>query len=667
MKTKNIMQVAALAFLGLAASSCNDYLDKEPLSEVTEEYYFTDESHLLAYCDGLYTSVLPSWGNWSYGTYGDDCNTDNMTGITYDDKYVPGKWKTPDTDGTYSFSNITKINYFLDKVLPKYEAGEISGSEANIRHYIGEMYFMRAYAYFKMLQTYGDFPIVTTNLPDDRETLAAASQRYPRNEVARFILSDLDNAINYMSDTDKATTRINAITAQLIKSRVALFEGSWLKNFKGTPFVPGDDNWPGKKKDYNSGFSYQADSIDAEANWFFEQAIAAGDVVGKAMVGNLTQNTGVVPQTYGAALATLEAENPYLAMFGTLDLSDYPEVLLWRQYSKALGYTHFVVIAAQTGNYMNGTTRGMVESFPMANGLPIYAAGSGYAGDQTIADVRTGRHPELYVFLKEPGQLNVLIEGDGDHSNPVEEYPAILTNDSEHGYSTGYALRKGNNPDQAHCGNGACYTACPVFRGVEGMLNYIEAYYERYGNLGGNCDQYWRAIRARHTGMETDYHITIDATDMAKEALIDWGAYTAGQVLSDVTLYNIRRERRCELMAEGLRKMDLYRWRSLDQMCTTGYHLEGIHIWGTPMESWYDAETLASTISSRSLSEYLRPNEAQSSSEVMDGLKWNMAHYLTPLPIKEFRLSASDGSSIETSPLYQNPYWPTTANMPAEK
>ena len=34
----------------------------------------------------------------------------------------------------------------------------------------------------------------------------------------------------------------------------------------------------------------------------------------------------------------------------------------------------------------------------------------------------------------------------------------------------------------------------------------------------------------------------------------------------DKTLYNIRRERRCEFIAEGMRKDDLLRWRSLDKM-----------------------------------------------------------------------------------------------------
>ena len=41
----------------------------------------------------------------------------------------------------------------------------------------------------------GDFPIVRNTVPDQMEPLIEASKRAPRNEIARFILSDLDSAI----------------------------------------------------------------------------------------------------------------------------------------------------------------------------------------------------------------------------------------------------------------------------------------------------------------------------------------------------------------------------------------------------------------------------------------------------------------------------------------
>lgn len=648
--------------------SCNDYLDREPKSYVTPENYFNDDAQLAAYANNLYADILPSHGNWSYGIFGNDSQTDNQTGRNYDNKYAKGLWKVPQSEGdNWKFDFINNCNYFFEEVLPKYEAGKITGATANLRHYIGEMYFLRAYEYFKRYQMFGDFPIITTTMPDNAAVLTEASKRAPRNQVARFILEDLDRAAEYMKDKDMATTRINRNVALLIKSRVALYEASWLKNFKGTAFVPGSGEWPGKDKDYNATFAFSGGSIEAEYNWFFEQAMAAAKEIGDQMVDKLTLNTGIVPQTQSTT-KDIDAANPYMAMFATESLTSYSEVLMWREYSKGLGVVHNVAVAAQHGDYGVGVTRGMVDGFLMANGLPIYAQSANYHGDHTIADVRRDRDPRLNVFLKEPGQKNILItNSEGAHAVPVEPNPLILSTAYTDCYTTGYAFRKGGSFDQVQCKNGENYTACVVFRGVEALLNYIEASYERNGTLDATAKKYWTAIRARHTGMDTDFQKTIDNTDIAQEAKNDWGAYSAGQLLTDKTLYNIRRERRCEMMAEGLRWMDLCRWRAMDQMITTPYHIEGIHIWNTPMESWYDANDLAKTLSPASRSEYIRPYEADAKSEVINGYTWSMAQYLYPIMVKQFLLTASDGATITTSPLYQNPYWPTTADQPATK
>ena len=266
---------------------------------------------------------------------------------------------------------------------------------------------MRAYEYFKRYQMLGDFPIVDKTLEDDMDQLVEASKRMPRNEVARFILSDLDKAIDYMETTpDSRRTRINKEAALLLKSRVALFEGTWLKYFKGTAFVPNGDGWPGASKAYNSGYQFPSGNIDNEINFFLEQSMNAASTVSNMF--SLVTNTGHIQQSQ------TEAVNPYMNMFGDEDLTGYSEVLLWRQYDISLS-THCVVVAAQHGNYGVGVTRGLVDGFLMANGLPIYANASGYKGDDNIMNVRTDRDSRLNLFLKEPGQLNILYEGNGTH------------------------------------------------------------------------------------------------------------------------------------------------------------------------------------------------------------------------------------------------------------
>jgi len=645
--------------------ACNDFLDREPLSQVTPEAYLTEESQLAAYDNELYNDILPSHSNWSFGTFGDDKNTDNMANKTYDNKFAPGQWKVQQTqDGDWKFTNIYSCNYFFDQVLPKWRANSLSGSKVNIDHYIGEMYTLRAYEYFKKLQLFGDFPIIKTVIVDQMTPLVDASKRSPRNEVARFILSDLDSAIVLLKETapDGNKNRINKATAQLIKSRVALYEGTFLKYFKGTAFVPQGEGWPGKTKEYTANYQYPSGNIDAEIEYFLTQAMDAS----KAVADNyaLTNNTGALQQS------ATDVANPYYDMYSSVDLSGaaYSEVLLWREYNKGLGMVNNVPVNAQSGNYGIGLTRGMVDGFLMANGLPIYAAGSGYKGDDYIADVRDSRDGRLWLFLKEPGQKNVLIEStEGDHATLVEPIPDITAASVEKTYSTGYTIRKGASFDQAQCGNGGGSIGSITFRATEAYLNYVEACYEKNGALDNSAITYWKAIRTR-AKVNDDFTVTIAATNMAEEAKNDWGAYSAGQLI-DPTLYNIRRERRCELMAEALRFMDLQRWRAMDQMITTPYHVEGFKIWG-PMKQWYlDANvSLAfgsslstATVSDPALSSYLRPYEISSKSLVFDGYRWNMAHYLQPIAAQNFLITSSDGNA-SSSPIYQNPGWPMTAN-----
>ncbi len=666
MKVKYINIILLSVGLSGGLASCNDFLDQEPPTDITPEEYLWTADQLAAYSIDRYTDILPSHGNWSFGTFGIDAGTDNMANPSYDDKYTESQWQVDETGGDWSFTNIFECNYFLNTVVPRWKEGQITGSDDLVKHYIGEVYFLRAYEYFTKLQDFGDFPIIKKVLPDDQEVLTEASKRSPQTEVARFIISDLDSAITLLesSSPDGARNRLSKACAQLLKSRVALYEATWLKYFKNTAFVPNGPNWPGADKNYDADYQFQAGSIDDEINWLLQQSMDAAKEVADNF--SLVTNNGVLQQSAS------DANNDYFDMFSAVDMSGYSEVLLWREYSKALGITHNVPVYAQLSNYAVGLTRGMVDGFLMANGLPIYDSASGYGGDDYISDVRNGRDGRLWLFLKQPGQVNCFLNVDaGDHVTETEPTPDITNSSWEKKYSTGYTIRKGLNYDGEQCDNGSGYTGCVIFRATEAYLNYIEACYELNGSLDNSAKSYWTEIRER-AGVNPDYEKTINATDMEQEAKNDWGAYSAGSLV-DPTLYDIRRERRCELMAEGLRMMDLKRWRAMDQMITTPYHIEGFKLWG-PMKDWYKKDdgtysvtygTSTSTVSSPETSEYLRPYEITGKELVNDGYHWKMAHYWEPIALEHF-LITSENNDVSTSPIYQNPGWPTEANVPAE-
>ena len=564
-----------------------------------------------------------------------DNNSDNQCAAKEDDNFVPGERRVP-TSGEWDFKKIRDCNYFLETVLPKYEEGKISGLDANIRHYIGEMYFFRAFQYFTFMKKYGDFPIVDKILSDDYVELAEANQRRPQNEVARFILADLDKATEMMKETAPESNRLTKYVALLLKSRVALYEGTWLKYHAGTDRVPGGPGWPGANADYLKDFTID---LNSEINFFLSEAKKASQEVADAFpLGD------------------------YSSMFNSVDLSDMKEVLLWRRYDISLKVFHYVVSYLQTVNPSGngcgntGFTRTLVESVLMKNGLPIYASGSGYKGDKTLEDVATDRDNRFRESISIPGDpINSL-------NNFTRPGITIVT---ENKSTTGYCLRKGLNQDINMGPTLPSNTGCVIFRAAEAYLNYIEANYELDHNLDAKSTAYWKALRNR-AGVDEDFQKTIAATDLSKEN--DFATYS-GEQLVDATLYNIRRERRIEFLAEGFRLDDLYRWRALDRM--KDYQVEGFNLWDENYKLYDDlkveGETDEPNVSSR-YNKYLRPYQIQRNNKAYLGYTFMKAHYLAPIAYDVIRLSTPQkGGDISTAYIYQNPGWDIQPGTSAQK
>lgn len=663
MKLKYISMLVLGASLGL--TSCNDFLDKEPESNVTPEAFFTAEADLAAYTINLY-GVLTSIGPGSYGmgTFAYDNATDNQAATGYSSRWVPGNWKVGQSGGAWDFGNIRNVNYFLDHVLPKYEAGKISGAVANVRHYIGEAYFLRAYLYLDKLQSLGDFPIVLTALPDDKETLVQASKRQPRHKVAQQILDDLDKALELLSQTAPGgKNRISRDAALLLRSRAALFEATWEKYHKGTAFVPGGPGWPGNAEDVKDF------NIDSSIDHFLTEAMKSSKELGDKLVGNLVENTDAEE----GQDKNLASTNPYYTMFCDKDMSGYSEVIMYRAFDRLkANVTHNIQGQLQRNGGGTGWTRGLVNSFLMRNGLPIYAANSGYDANwenQGIKATLQNRDSRIKIFTKVD---NGIENYTNDGVNSVDLSWTVKGN-NETRMVTGYAVKKGKNYDvQQAINHHFGESGSIVFRGTEALLNYMEASWLKSNTIDATADKYWRALRTR-AKVDPDYNKTIAATNMQEEAKWDFGAYSHGQLV-DATTYNIRRERRNEFIGEGMRWEDLIRWRACDQI--NGYQIEGMKYWGTVYEgAWRDGSTNLAmvdveggkgNISSKEISgDYIRPYQiSKINNEVFDGYKFTPAHYLSPIAQSVFRQTASgDQTDLNTSVVYQNPGWPKIAGQ----
>lgn len=609
--------ILPLALGALALSSCDDFIDREPLDFGDEDAYFKNDQDLEMSANKFYEYLPQNKNGWG-GLYTADTESDNQVSTDYVTLFYQGDKRTPKVeDSEWNFSKLRNINFFINKTLSVQSA--LKGNKTLCDHYLGEGYFFRAYEHFRLLRNFGDAPIVTEMQTDDRTALAENSKRYPRNEVARFILEDLDRAIALMQDYAPESGRAARGAAYALKSRVALYEATWEKYHAGTCFVPGNSKWPGASA--WPEFSFKAGSAEAEINFFLDQAIEAAD---KAIA--LHPVTGDI--------------NDYMAMFNsTGQFANDSEVILARYYLSGV-ISHSCSGFLKSGGGC-GVTRAAVNTFLMTSGLPIYADNS-YPGDRELYQELTGRDLRLTNSVRNGG-----MEPDG-----TIIYAPVINGSSREKATTGYELVKWLSDAADQQVQYACTTAVPLFRSGECMLNYLEAYYLRYGNLGGNCDSYWKTLRTR-AGVDTDYRKTINATDLNQEN--DLAVWSKG-VEVDATLYNIRRERRCELLAEGLRQDDLKRWRSLDKM--VNYQPEGFNLWDEMYRMYSASARTPEIVSQAGVSKYIHPLQIQASSVVYNGYTFPKPHYLEPIPISEFLLTGGIGNST----IYQNPGWPTDAD-----
>ena len=674
---KNLVALSCMIYGSLMLGSCNDFLDKEPLDKVTATSYFNSDADLAAFAIKQYDLFPNGRDQWNMGPAAlRDNHTDNQANAAGETKYwEPGQWRVreneekDDLDGhEWRFTRIRAFNFFFQEVEAKLAAGAIAGTETNINHYIGEVHFLRAYEYFTLLKRFGDFPIIEKVLKDEKEELVEASQRKPRNVVARYILTELDKAIELLSDNPSGgKNRVTRDAALLFKSRVALYEASFETYHRGTPRVPGEPGWPGANMPYNSGFSID---LNQEIAFFADQAmIAAKEVADKHP---LTANSNQIDPSTGQSAGW----NPYFEMFSDKDMSKYDEIIMWRDYDASLNIANAVSVYCYNGNN-TGLTRGYVGTFLMKNGLPIYANGSGYTGeDETLDKVKKDRDERLQLFMVSEGtRRSVYLPNDS--ASAFFGVPNIVDLE-EVRKVTGFHIRKGLNYvyDPNTLGGQMSQDGGQViFRAVEAYLNYIEAscLKNNGASIDGTAVQYWKAIRKR-AGVDENYMKTVSATNLAKED--DWAVYSGGVQVSPL-MYNIRRERRSEFIAEGFRFDDLIRWRALDQV--KNYIIEGCNFWDTMYkdEFFFDEEKGESklipagtpgktpNVSSKEKSgKYLRPYQIiEKNNGLYNGYNWMKANYLQPICINHFRISASDVKDISTSPIYQNPYWPTEPNQ----
>lgn len=327
----------------------------------------------------------------------------------------------------------------------------------------------------------------------------------------------------------------------------------------------------------------------------------------------------------------------YRDVFSSLSLSGNPEVILFREYEPGM-LTHSL------NTYVNkepqtGISKEAVEAYLTAEGLPIDAAYE----DHGIEAVMTARDPRLYETVVSD-ELRI----DGVSSN----------------YSTtGYAVHKFLNESIADDPLGSSNlnpTDAPIIRYGEVLLNYIEAVAE-LATLGGpavtqaDLDKSINVLRSR-PGIDLP-HLQV----MGGKPAVNGVVYDDPNRDPDVPsfIWEVRRERRIELMMEGFRYDDLRRWAELEDVNTTDGPNNATNI---NMGAWIDkTDYPKADLSAVQLADengvYLPDDATQgyivpAPAEELQRVFTDPKVYLAPLPLDQIKLYADQGVTLE-----QNPGW----------
>lgn len=532
MKSTKYFFLTASALL-LSMSSCTDWLNQEPLSNVTTGSYFKNASEFKAAANNLY-SQTPGYTNNNNPTLFDQ-GTDLSSAKNSE---LSGADGAPTGDDNYKnpYKNLRHVNNLLAQA-EAYTGGDIDP-------YVGTAYFYRAFWHFFLLQRYGG---VTLAL----EVPATSSDfvwgpRNSRYEVVSSILSDLNEAQKLLANTTKGSTgNDGSVTVEAVsafKARVCLFEGTWEKyNGRGAQDVTNGDG-----SSAGAGVAMPSDYPSVEQLLTMAKAEAA-----KFVDGGIYANEYALwmecedhamdaydQQSYYYLFALEEADsNPY----GVTKASNNEAI-----FRKCFDYAQQVYGGANlTHSNPCAGSRKLMDMFLCSDGLPIHKSPL-FQGYHAFDDEFKNRDARMIAGFKQPGhyywcanaefgqpaKYNMEPADDPDNLNGV--YAPVLTV-----WDGGYCGRKYTQErDRATYYESADYM---LIRLPEALLTYAEAVVELDGRISdADLDKTVNVIRQRaHIANLTNALVSDNGLDMKEE---------------------IRRERAIELFGEGFRRYDLCRW-----------------------------------------------------------------------------------------------------------
>lgn len=372
-------------------------------------------------------------------------------------------------------------------------------------HWRGVARLMRAYEYFQLVRMFGDVPY-TDKVLDITDEGIIYGGRTNRDEVMDKVLEDLNFAV---TNINEASTKVawSRNMAHAMKADICLWEGTFRKYRKTEDSQPAADA--------------------AGAQKFLTACKEACEAI----------------------MDKYSLSDSYQANYNSEDLAGNPEIIFYKAYKQSL-LTHSVINYTTSSTQQHGMSKDAFDAYLFTDGKPLALTSldanlvpplvDGKLSLEAMLAVRDKRLSETidHVMLYN-GNPNARIEGD-----------MLCTS------STGYGVQKYDNTaiDRKYRDQGSSnFTDAPIFWLSVVYLNYAEACAELGSISNDDLNKSINLLKDR-AGLP---HITTE---------IGYSDPANTDGVSDL-IWEIRRERRCELMFDNwFRYWDLVRWHQLDNL-----------------------------------------------------------------------------------------------------
>lgn len=552
---------------------CKKSLDLSPQDRVSDANYWNAPDQFKANASSFY-NYFPNFNpaqftlNLGSDFYSDLSGTiSSLSEGTYVAPAMHNAW-------TNSYAQLRNINNLLEKANGYH-------NQAEIKLYVAEAHFFRAYVYFRLLFYFGGVPLITKTLSTNAPELQLA--RATRDEVIKFILFELDAAIpdlpleEGIPNSDKG--RVSKGAALAFKGRVTLFEGTWQK-FRGN---------------------------ETKANELLDLSIASSNLViesGQYQLFSPENGIALGDSTY-KYLFILENErsNPL-----GLTKAANREYILVNRFDYSLRPVAYNISHTSPGY----PTQKLASMYLCTDGLPIEKSPL-FKGYGTKTSEFVNRDLRFTNTFRIPGKrywdygANARYALDGSVTNhPGTEFVPSLNITT-----TGYVSNKFRT-ERAYQSSQEGFDF-PVIRYAEVLLTYAEALFERNGTISdAELNKSLNIVRTSQRVKLpplTNSFVTSKGLDMRTE---------------------IRRERTVELAFEGFRFFDLLRWKIAEVEMPKS--LLGIKYKGTEYEltdpNWKNINTNGTLENGFYVAQ-------PASSRKFDPNK----NYLEPIPLQELNLN----------------------------